>query len=67
MDDEGTGQLESWAISHQLPPPKDYYIVCDKHERRFLQRRHGRDSRLKIEVLGVVSHDGRVQFVEEWP
>lgn len=67
MDHEEPVELESWAIAHQFPSPKDHNVVYGNCERAFEHRRHRSYLGLEVEVLRAISHHGREGLVEDGP
>lgn len=67
VDDEGTLENERLATFHQFSSAKDYDVVRDQSNRRLFVGGHGRLARVKLEIDGIVAHDGRVGLCKEGP
>lgn len=60
-------QLERRTLAHQLPAAENNHIVCRDGQKTLLHRRHGRNTRLKVEVLGMITLQRREDLVEDRP
>lgn len=67
VDHKGSIELECWAVAHQLAAAENYNVVCENQRRGLLHGRHWGDMGLEIEVLRVVSLDGREGLVKDGP
>lgn len=67
VDHEGSIEFESRAVAHQLASTENYNVVCENQRSGLLHGRHGGDMGLEVEVLGVVSLDGREGLVKDGP
>lgn len=67
VDHKGSIELERRAVAHQLAAAENYNVVCEDQRSGLLHGRHGSDMGLEVEVLRVVSLDGREGLVEDGP
>lgn len=67
VDKEQGLQLESLPLAHPLAATKNDNVVADDEDTRLLERGHGRDAGLKLELASRIADDGLPGLVEDGP